>query len=87
MFLEKVHIFKVFFTITIIFSLIYLIITKPLSKETLKYLEADQETYDNYRVGYRELSCKLLTYSKMKQLYEHEIIDGFINQTDKKKNI
>ena len=62
-------------------SLILICESKPLTPEVIKYLEKDQDTFSNYKQIYRELSCKIITYSKMKHLYESKEIDKYVNQT------
>lgn len=78
----KIHIYRVALIIVLLF--IHLISSAPLQQNVLKYLEKDKETFQEYRNHYKFLSCKLMTYSKMKYLYEKEIIDPFVKQTTKK---
>jgi hypothetical protein len=61
------------------------IITRPLSPKILDLLDRDQLAFENFRGQYRYLSCKLLIYSKLKYMFEKEIIDQFIKETSKKK--
>ena len=70
-------------TFQILFS-IEICLAKPLTTEVLQYFEADKITFANYKDEYKVLACKLLTYSRMKNLYEEEVIDRFLNQTDDK---
>jgi hypothetical protein len=68
-------------------AFLYIIIfikCKPLSKNVLDYLEQDEETFKDYRNHFQFLSCKLMTYSKMKYLYENEMIDQYVNKTKRK---
>ena len=60
-------------------------LTKPLSKKILDLLDKDQFAFENFRPRYRYLSCKLIIYSKMKYMYESEIIDQFMKETPKKR--
>lgn len=61
------------------------IITKPLTPKILDLLDKDQLAFENFRGQYRYLSCKLLIYSKLKYMFEKEIIDQFIKETPKKR--
>lgn len=74
-----------FKAILMIIIMLYLIKSKPLTPDVLKYLEKDQETFANYKQNYRELSCKIMTYSKMKHLYESKEIDKYVIQTKDQK--
>ena len=56
-----------------------------MDAKTIELLKKDQLTMDNYKAQYRYLSCKLLIYSKLKYMFESELIDKFANQTEKKK--
>lgn len=58
--------------------------SKPLTKEVLRYLDEDKLTFANYKDQYKVLACKLLTYGKLKNLYDEEIIDRYLNQTENK---
>ena len=80
---RKMKIFAIFLTFLMLF--INYIICKPLTQSVLEYLDKDEEIYLNYRKQYKYLSCKLLTYSKMKLYYEQEVIDAYMNQTTLKK--
>jgi hypothetical protein len=60
-------------------------LTKPLTPKILELLDKDILAYENFRGQYRYLSCKLLIYSKLKYMFEKEIIDEYIAQTPKKK--
>lgn len=71
--------------LVILINFLYQIITKPLSPKVLDLLDKDQLAFENFRGKYRYLSCKLIIYSKLKYMFETEIIDQFMNQTPKKK--
>ncbi len=58
--------------------------SKPLTKEVLQYLDADKSTFSTYKGQFKVLACKLLTYGKIKNLYDEEIIDKYLNQTENK---
>lgn len=58
---------------------------EPLTKEVLEYLEKDEETFKSYKANYKNLACKVLTYSRIKYLYEKEEIDKYINQTQNRR--
>jgi predicted nucleotidyltransferase len=78
------------FSILVILSIIILnflifINCEPLTKEVLEYLEKDEETFKNYKANYKLLACKVLTYSRIKYLYEKEEIDKYINQTKNRR--
>jgi hypothetical protein len=72
------------FTI-LVFNLISTIICEPLTSQVLEYLDKDKETFLEYRSQYKFLACKVLTYSRMKYLFEKETIDGYLNQTINKR--
>lgn len=61
------------------------IFTKPLTPKILDLLDKDQLAFENFRGQYRYLSCKLLIYSKLKYMFEKEIIDQFVKETPKKR--
>lgn len=61
------------------------ILSKPLSPKILDLLDKDQLAFENFRGQYRYLSCKLLIYSKLKYMFEKEIIDQFIKETPNKR--
>ncbi len=74
-----------FFSIMVIFlNMLGNSNTKPLTKDVLQYLEADKKTFSVYKEEYKKLACKLLTYSRMKNLYDEEVIDVYLKQTDNK---
>lgn len=75
---------KILFTLVISF-LLKLVVLKPLTKAVLQYLEEDKITFNEYRERYKEISCKLIVYGKMKFMYENETIDIYTNQTDNKR--
>lgn len=60
-------------------------LTKALSPKIMDLLDKDQLAFENFRGQYRYLSCKLLIYSKLKYMFEKEIIDQFVKETPKKK--
>jgi hypothetical protein len=72
------HIFVIFISISVLISNIN---SKPLSPEVISYLSKDMETFFDYRVQYKYLNCKLLTYSRIKLFYEKETIDQYVNKT------
>jgi hypothetical protein len=59
--------------------------SKPLTPHVIKYLEEDQMTFTNYKQNYRKLSCKIMTFSKMKNLYETKEIDKYMNRTENQR--
>jgi hypothetical protein len=59
--------------------------SKPLTPQVIKYLEEDQITFTYYKENYRKLSCKIMTFSKMKYLYETKEIDKYMNQTQNQR--
>ncbi len=69
----------------LLFSLFSLYSFKPLNKETLNILKADQLIFDSFYQRLRGLSCKLIAYSKIKTLYDSEEIDKYLNQTRYKR--
>jgi hypothetical protein len=72
----------------IILSILVLLIyinSRPLSQNVIEYLEKDEDTFVNYRKDYKFLSCKLMTYSRMKYLYEKEFIDEHVNKTNNRE--
>lgn len=81
----KFNISKIMLFSILVLNLIVLFLTKPLTPEVLDYLAKDEQTFREYRAGYKELTCKLLTYSKLKVLYESESIDKVMNQTNNKR--
>jgi hypothetical protein len=74
----------IFTTFVIISNFLILITAKPLTPMVLDYLGSDEETFSSFREKYKYLSCKLMTYSKIKLYYESEMIDQFMNQTSDK---
>jgi hypothetical protein len=75
---------KIFSILLIFLNLLTDLNTKPLIKEVLQNLESDKQTFLVYKDEYKKLACKLLTYSRMKNLYDEEVIDVYLNQTDDK---
>ncbi len=73
-----------FLKLTLGCLILCLTICKPLTKEVLDYLDKDKETFATYKDNYKILACKLITYSKLKYLYDIETIDKYLNQTDDK---
>jgi len=69
----------------IILSLVLIVFSKPLTKETIAYLKDDQNIMDGFHYRLRMLSCKLFSYSKIKSLYDNEEIDKYLNQTRYKR--
>lgn len=69
----------------IILNFFILMNCEPLTKEVLDYLEKDEETFRSYKTNYKHLACKVLTYSRIKYLYEKEEIDKYINQTQNRR--
>lgn len=61
------------------------LLSKPLTKDTIEYLKADQHIFDTFHYRLRILSCKLGSYSKIKDLYDREIIDQYLNKTRYKR--
>lgn len=76
--------FKVKFIIILI-TLIVKLLAKPLTPKILELLDKDQLAFENFRGQYRYLSCKLLIYSKLKYMFEAEIIDEIMKETPKKR--
>lgn len=74
------------FIFTIMILLVSLSISKPLTKETIDYLKADQEVLDIFHHNLRQMSCKLIAYSKIKSLYDSEEIDSYLNKTRYKRS-
>jgi hypothetical protein len=70
----------------VLLFLISFILTKPLSLETLDYLRADQQIFDEFHHRLRMLGCKSGAYSKIKSLYDSEEIDSYLNQTRYKRS-
>jgi hypothetical protein len=69
--------------LTILFA-IGVCLSKPLTKDVLKYLDSDKLTYATYKDDYKKLACKLLTFSRMKNLYDEEVIDKYLGQIENK---
>jgi len=69
----------------VLMTLIFELLAKPLSPKIIELLDKDQLAFENFRGQYRYLSCKLLIYSKLKYMFEKEIIDQFVKETPKKK--
>jgi len=61
------------------------LLSKPLTKDTIEYLKADQDIFDTFHHRLRMLGCKLGSYSKIKDLYDREIIDQYLNKTRYKR--
>ena len=82
------QIFKMFLQfLSLISSILFAIgvcSSKPLTKDVLKYLDSDKLTYITYKDEYKKLACKLLTYSRMKNLYDEEVIDKYLGQIENK---
>ena len=73
----------VFLTLQILFA-IAICNTKQLTKDVLQYLDSDKLTFATYKDEYKQLACKLLTYSRMKNLYDEEVIDKYLGQIENK---
>lgn len=56
-------------------TLFYIVHPEILNKEIIEAFEKDKLTYTTYRQSLKELSCKLLTYSKLRDLFESKRID------------
>lgn len=70
----------ILFAFLFVFSL-----TKPLTKEIIQFIDEDQHIFDNYREDFKDLSCLTAVYSKLKHIYEKELIDDHIKKVDNKK--
>jgi len=79
----KIHFICVMLTIQFLFKT-GVSLSKPLTKDVIKYLDSDKLTYTTYKGEYKKLACKLLTYSKMKNLYDEEVIDKYLIQIENK---
>jgi deoxyxylulose-5-phosphate synthase len=76
--MESKILLKVF---TLLCCLLVIMICKPLTKEVLEYLQKDHETFVTFREKYKQLSCKLLVFSRLQYMFENETIDEFMNMT------
>jgi hypothetical protein len=65
----------------VILTILGYIISKPLGRDVLDYLEKDVITFETYRNDFLYLSCKLTIYSKLKYMWETEELDKYLNQT------
>jgi len=75
----------VFNCVILLLTLVIEHLSKPLSPKILELLDKDHFAFENFRVQYRYLSCKLMIYSKLKYMFELEIIDQFMKETPKKR--
>ena len=65
----------------VLIAFVYCIFAMDLSSEIIKTLENDHQRMSNFKENYRRMSCKLLTVSKMRALYESEELDIYTNRT------
>ena len=71
--------------IVFIITLFY-IFTKPITKDVLDYLNKDLITFDTYRKDLLKTACRLTVYSKIKYMWEKEILDQYLNKTQRVKD-
>ena len=76
---------SVYVAFLLLIAIINYICSKPLTQDVLDYLKTDQVTFSTYKLEYKLLCCKLITYGRMKYYYEMEEIDPFMNQTENKR--
>jgi hypothetical protein len=60
------------------------ILSKPLTKEVLEYLNKDIITFNTYRKDLLKTSCNLIVYSKIKFMWEKEEIDKYLEKAKDK---
>jgi hypothetical protein len=65
------------------FIMLFINVTKPLTKDVLEYLNKDLITFDTYRTDLLKTACKLTVYSKIKFMWEKETLDKYLNKTEK----
>lgn len=51
--------------------------SEALNEDIIKAFEKDKKTYATYRQSLKELSCKLLTYSKLREMFENKAVDVY----------
>jgi hypothetical protein len=60
------------------------ILSKPLTKEVLEYLNKDIITFNTYRKDLLKTTCNLIVYSKIKYMWENETIDKYLEKAKDK---
>jgi hypothetical protein len=70
--------------IILLFLAITKILTKPLTKDVLEYLSKDIHTFKTYRNDLLKTTCNLTVYSKIKYMWEKELIDKYLEKAKDK---
>lgn len=75
---------RVFSLLLLLLSIIAITNAKPLTKEVLDYLKKDINTFDTYRTDLLKTTCNLTVYSKLKYMWEKELIDKYLEKAKDK---